>query len=757
MSDLSWLREIEERTGQSFAERRQVLSLDEYFALFMADPRAQLRTAPQYLRDCIAHYGTVEVERPGVRATRFRIFDAPWQDGKDRVVGQEDVQQAVFRLLHNFIRERRVTRLVMLHGPNGSAKSSFVECLAMGLEDYSAQPEGAVYRFNWVFPASKVSKKRLGFGDEARSSGLAPGSSARAGLQSFAYLEDDDVDARLPADLRDHPLLLLPRDERRRLVESTLARLGEGEQAEPIADYLLDGDLSPRSRAIFDALLNAYHGDLQRVFQHIQVVRFTYARRYRQGIVTIEPQLHVDAQIRQVTMDQGLGNLPPALRNLSLFEPAGDLVDANRGLIHHNDLLKRPIDAFKYLLATCEKGTVALPSAILHLDLVMFATSNEGHLRAFKEYPDFASFKGRMDLVRMPYLLDWVTEQRIYDAHLKAAGLSDRVAPHATHVLATWAVLTRLRRPRPELHDPRVRDVATRLTPLEKADLYAQGRVPRDATAEQGRELLAALPALLHEAADSPEAEGLSGASPREMKQVLLNALQDPRHPGLTPLGILDELRDLVRQRSVYEYLQQKRDGGYHDHEGFIEQVHQRWLEIVDGELRQAMGLVAEHRYEDLFARYLLHVSYLHKNEKIWNEKTKSYEAPDTGLMAELERVWGVSGDTERFRRDLVSRVGAWRVEHPGAALPWRELFPKLITQLEEDYYARQKVRVERQLTHCLAVLSADRAGTAGVVDGLAAADVVRAREVISVFETTLGYPRDALGETLVALRKSRY
>jgi predicted Ser/Thr protein kinase len=204
-----------------------------------------------------------------------------------------------------------------------------------------------------------------------------------------------------------------------------------------------------------------------------------------------------------------------------------------------------------------------------------------------------------------------------------------------------------------------------------------------------------------------------------------------------------------VRQRSVYEYLQQKRDGGYHDHEGFIDQVHQRWLDIVDGELRQSMGLVDEHKYEDLFARYLLHVSYLYKNEKIWNEKTKAYDAPDTGLMGELERVWGVTGDTERFRRDLVSRVGAWRVEHPGATIPWR--------QLEEDYYARQKVRVERQLTHCLAVLAADKAALAEPVEGLAAADVARAREVLGVFEATFGYPREALGETLVALRKSRY
>jgi serine protein kinase len=755
MSDLNLLRDIEERLSKNFSSQRQVLSFDEYFALFLEKPRQQLRTAPEYLRDAMLHFGTETVERPGLRTTRFRLFDCPWQDGRDRVVGQEDVQQAFFRLLQNFIRERRITRLVMLHGPNGSAKSSFVECLGMGLEHYSSLPEGAVYRFNWVFPSTKVSKKRLGFGEASRQS-----------LQSFAHLDDDDVDARIPADLRDHPLLLLPKAERRRIVSQLASegRLTNGHGSdEPLADYFLEGDLSPRSRAIFDALMHAYQGDMQRVMQHVQVVRFNYSRRYRQGLVTIEPQLHVDAGIRQVTMDQGLASLPATLRNLSLFEPSGDLVDANRGLIHYNDLLKRPIDAFKYLLATCEKGTVALSNAILHLDLVMVATSNEAHLKAFKEYPDFASFKGRMDLVRMPYLLDFRTERHIYDEHLRAGGLTDRVVPHATLVLSLWAVLTRLKRPRPDLHDARIREVLTRLTPFEKAELYAYGKIPRDATAEQGRELVAALPALLKESADSAEAEGLAGASPREMKQVLLNVLQDPRHWGLSPLGVIAELRDHVRLKSVYEYLQQKRDGGYHDHEGFIDQVFHHWLDIVDGEMRQAMGLVDEHKYEDLFARYLLHVSYLHKNEKIWNEKTKSYEAPDTGLMNELERVWQAGSDIDRFRRDLVSRVGAWRVEHPGASIPWRQLFPKLISALEDDYYSKQKVRVERQLTHTLAVLASRKAmGDAGVpgdglLAGMSASDVARAAETLERFRTLFGYPAEALTETLVALRKYRY
>ncbi len=771
MTELRLLRDLESRLATAFAERRSVLSFDDYFSAFYADPARHCRTSAQYLRDCLLHYGTSEVDRPGGSVTRYNLFDAPWADGKDRVVGQEEAQNALFRLVQNFIRERRITRLILLHGPNGSAKSSLLECLAAGLEHYSAQEEGLAYRFNWVFPSIRISKKRLGFGS----------SEMRESLASFAHLEDEDVDARLPADLKDHPLLLIPQRERKAILRQLIrdGRLGEHE---PIGDYLMDGDLSPRSRAIVDALLTAYHGDLQRVLQHVQVSRFTYSRRYRQGLVTIEPQLHVDAGVRQVTMDQALASLPPSLKNLSLFEPFGDLVDGNRGIIHYNDLLKKPIDGFKYLLATCEKGTVALSNAILHLDCLFLASSNETHLRAFKEYADFASFKGRMDLVRMPYLRSYQTEQKIYDEHLAMGGLTDtvdaatggngvytasagnaqggpdsEVVPHATFVLSLWAVLTRLKRPRAEFFSARIREIVARLSPMDKAELYATARPPRELTAEQARELLASLPEIWNEGQDLPDGEGLSGASPREMKQILFNALQNRRFWGISPLGILEELREHIKLKSVYEYLQQKREGGYHDHEAFIDQVSERWLDRVDSELRQAMGLVDEQKYEDLFARYLLNVTYAQKNEKLYNEKTGNYDPPDVKLMQELERVWAIPGDAEKMRRDLVSRVGAWRIEHPGEPIPWRRLFPKLIEQLEHDYYAKQKVRVRRQLEHCMAVLGAENIGEALNQPGISPTDVQHATDVIDHLVKDHAYPRGSLREVLGALMKQRY
>lgn len=770
---LGLLRKLEGELAEAFSANRRVMAFDDYFGALSASPAQALRSVSQYVFDCVAHFGQVVVETPAGPVNHLQLFDAEFDQRSGRLIGQQAAQAEFQRVLNNFLGERRVTRLVLLHGPNGSAKSSFIRCLSRAMQAYSQTDMGAQYTFNWVFPKAAVAKKRLGFGSEA-----APG--ARGPLTSYASLGEEDVNAVVPSDLRDHPLLLLPIEQRRKAIE-TLVETGVLARDFPVSDYLWNGDLSPRSRAIFDALLASYHGDVQRVLQHVQVERFFYSQRYRHGLVTVEPQLHVDATIRQVTMDQGLQSLPPALRHLNLFEPQGDLVDANRGILEFNDLLKKPVDAYKYLLATCEKGTVTLPNAILHLDVLFLASSNDIHLDAFKQYADFPSFKGRMDLIKMPYLRDFNVEREIYDLALEEHGGDLDVDPHATKILALWAVLTRLRKPDKALYPDGIADVIGSLTPIQKARLYAGDALPKELTADQRKLLQACVPQLLAEGQNSDRYEGGTGASPRALKQVLLNALQSGPGHGLSALALFDELRALVTMKTVYDFLQVEAKGGYQDHAAFIDQVFERYLERLNSDVRVAMGLVTQGRYVELFSRYILHVSYVLKGERIYNEKTGQTEEPDARLIAELESTWGVS-DADGHRRDLVARVGAWRVDHPGEAMNYRKLFPELFSALESDYFHKQRDTVRTMSQHVLQVLSNERADEVALATleefgGVAAetesagldaqaqrrrtpldADQVAAAEAtIAHLVDELGYPRRGLQGPIGALLKHRY
>ncbi len=238
----------------------------------------------------------------------------------------------------------------------------------------------------------------------------------------------------------------MPVPDRQRLLEAAFKRVGE---AEPPNEWIMRGQLSHKSQQVFEALLSSYDGSYAEVLKHVQVERYFISRRYRVGAVTIGPQLSVDAAERQVTMDRSLQSLPASLQAVTLYEAKGELVDAAGGVLEFSDLLKRPLDAFKYLQLSVETGEVALTAQNVQLNCVMMGSANELHLDAFREHAEFASFRGRLELARVPYLRSYEQERLIYDTHV-APHVRRHVAPHATEMAALFAVFTRMRKPNPD-------------------------------------------------------------------------------------------------------------------------------------------------------------------------------------------------------------------------------------------------------------------------------------------------------------------
>src|SRR5687768_8260393 len=101
----SWLNQATGEIRDSFARNRRVMSFPEYLTLFGVDPAHQLRSAGQYLRDVFDHFGSETVRTPRGPMVRWRLFDCPWDGGKDALAGHEEVQGAVYRLVSNFARE----------------------------------------------------------------------------------------------------------------------------------------------------------------------------------------------------------------------------------------------------------------------------------------------------------------------------------------------------------------------------------------------------------------------------------------------------------------------------------------------------------------------------------------------------------------------------------------------------------------------------------------------------------------------------
>jgi serine protein kinase len=728
----------EERARLASAHR--ALSFDEYLRVFSRAPRLHARDASRWLRDLFDHYGTREVERPWGRVSRWQLFDLPWEDEAGRreaLVGHEELQAEVYRALSNFAEQGRIDRLILLHGPNGSAKSTFCATLMRAMEDYSRRDEGALYRFSWVFPKGRGGESRIGFGAGHR------GEDAPKPGESFAHLDEGAIDAKLVCELRDNPLLLLPVETRRGVLR---AALGDGERA---PDHLWKGGLSHKSQQIFESLLSAYRGDLSRVLAHVQVERWFVSRRYRRGAVTLGPQVAVDASERQVTASRSLGSLPASLQNVALFEPFGDLVDAAGGLIEYSDLLKRPLDAWKYLLLLIESGEVALSASNLAPNLVLIGSSNELHLDAFREHPEFASFRGRLELLRAPYLLDWRAEKDIYDRQV-VPSVRRHVAPHVTELAAVFAVMTRMRKPSLDRHPRELAPLLSDLSPLDKAELYASGTVPARLDGEQAKTLRASVRALMRESEAVPSYEGRTGASPREVRALLLEAAQSATYGCLSPLAVLDEISRLLGRKSEFEWLRQDPlTGGYHDPRYFTRALRERLLDRMESALRDATGIIDEARYFESFERYVRHVRASVKGEKVTNPVTRKDEPPDEAMMREVERVLGATGPAQVFRGDLISMAAAWAIDHPGQPVDHAALFPRHLAKLRDAFFAERRARVVAQARELLEVLT-----DASALDEDA---IARGRRTMDALSSRFGYCERCAKDLATTLLQERF
>ena len=708
------IRSIAEGIEKRFQASRRVLSFSEYLELFEADPVRYSRDASRYLRDVFDHYGSDEVHHPWGDFTRWKLFDLPWEppsgpgSSRGALIGQEAVQEEIYRSLSNFVREGKPNRLVLLHGPNGSAKSTIVACLMAALEQYSMVDEGALYRFNWVFPSTKTTRGALGFGPG--------GGGGTPSAQTYAHLPDDQIDAKLLVEVRDHPLFLIPMRDRQTVLAAAYeavqavqakAKHPEGasptapargqppaEKLEPPNEWIMRGQLSHKSQQVFEALLSSYHGSYTEVLKHVQVERYYISRRYRTGAVTIGPQMSVDAGERQITADRSLAALPASLQAMTLYEAKGELVEAAGGLLEFSDLLKRPLDAFKYLQLSVETGEVALTQQNVQLNCVMTGSANELHLDAFREHAEFASFRGRMELIRTPYLRSYLQEQAIYDSHV-APQVRRHVAPHATTMAAIFATLTRMRKPNPDKYSRMIGAAVATLTAIEKAELYANGTTPERLDTDAQKLLRANVKELYTESDSYPIYEGRVGASPREMRAVLLDAAQSASYKCLSPLAVLEEIDALCQRKNEFEWLQQDAIvGGYHDVKLFRETLMTRLLGVWEDEIYAASGFVDETRYADLFDRYVQHVSAWVKKERLFNRVTQKHEDSDEKMMTDVEQLLDVRGEAGEWRKQFISGIAAWALDHPGEKVLSTRVFPSYVKRMREAIFAERRQAV---------------------------------------------------------------
>ena len=659
-----------------------ILSFFNYMDLLDNHFTRECRPSFAWLKDMIEHFGKDEQDH--YKLFREYHIDAP------PVYGQYQVENALMQNLCNFEEEGYNNKFLLLVGPNGSSKSSIVSKIMKGAEEYSQTDEGALYTFSWIFPVDNLVKGTLGL-TESRS---------QTDFQSFAHLEDKDICAILNSELKDHPILLIPLEYRKKMIEEKF--MNNPRLLNSIKkSYLYNGDLSKRNRMIYDSLLKNYKGRYEDVMKHIRVERFNVSQRYSVSAVTIEPQIHTDAKLQQITMDKRLASLPPSLQSLNLFSLTGETVSANRGILEFSDLLKRPLDTYKYLLMTVETKNINIQGILTELDIFLLGTSNEIHLTAFKQHPDFNSFKGRFNFIQVPYLLDVNNEIKIYQRQVDGLKSHANYEPHALFSLCLFAVMSRLRPPQAKNYSNKaLSNIVIGLNPLEKALLGSNGDIPERLDTESKQLLETHIQEILNEFKHDNLYEGKFGLSPRDIKKIIYKLAR--KHKTITFLEVIDYLHKFISKKGEHDFLEIPPQADYHHPLRFIHLIKEYCLKRFDKELRDSLGMVDERSYEDYIKRYIENINALIKGEKVKNAITGRFEDSDIYFIKEFETNISLKENEHKFRSHLLSTVGAYSLDNPGEKIIYTVVFPELTKRLKESFRQEQRKVIETLARHLI-------------------------------------------------------
>jgi predicted Ser/Thr protein kinase len=235
------------------------------------------------------------------------------------------------------------------------------------------------------------------------------------------------------------------------------------------------------------------------------------------------------------------------------------------------------------------------------------------------------------------------------------------------------------------------------------------------------------------------------------MRTLLLDAAQNTRYESLSPFAVLEELDHLCDREAEYGFLQEERQpGGYHDHTQFREVLRERLLDSLEEEVRAASGLVDETRYGELFDRYVTHVSFWIKKEKVRNLVTGSYEDPDASLMAEVEALLGVVGSPDQFRHGLINSIAAWAIDHPGAPIDNAVVFSDYVQRMRNAVFADRRGAVAKLCRNAVILLREEGSG-------LDNASRQAARAMIDKLCERNGYNESSAFDAAVVLVRDRF
>jgi serine protein kinase len=577
-------------------------SFAEYLRIVEEHPHVA-RNSFQRLYDMIVSFGSRRYTEYKKEITHYNFFDDPIGGGRDAIYGLDIPMMKLVQILKaaamGYGPERRV---LLLHGPVGSSKSTIARLLKRGTEYYSRTPEGAIYSFAWLDAEVDIPEAAMGH------------------------------ELRCP--MHEEPLKLLPAEYRIAFLEQINARV-PGDRR-----LTIEGDLCPACRHVYNQLLLRYEGDWTKMIEHVRVRRLLLSEQDRVGIGTFQPkdeknqdstELTGDINYRKIAL-YGSDSDPRA------FNFDGEFNVANRGLIEFIEVLKLDV-AFLYDLLSASQEHKIKPKKFAQTDIdeVIIAHTNEPEYRRLQNNEFMEALRDRTVKIDIPYITKLEAEINVYQRDFNNEKIQGKhIAPHTIEIAAMWAVLTRLVEPK-----------KLNLTALQKLKLYSGKSLP-GFTEDNVKELR-----------KEAQKEGMLGISPRYIQDKISNCLvADVDEACVNPFMVMREIESGLRHHSLIA-----NDEVRENYRKLLAVVREEYEDMVKNEVQRAIS-GDEDALQRLCANYIDNIKAYTQREKVRNKYTSEYEEPDERLMRSIEEKINIpESRKEDFRREIMNYIGALAID----------------------------------------------------------------------------------------------
>lgn len=591
---------------EHFNTLNEEMSYAEYMDKLSKNPK-HARNAFQYMYDMILSEGVEEFERYRKTYNRYNFFT---NDPSVKIFGLEEQLDQFVSFIHGAAGGYGTEhRILLLHGPVGSSKSTICRLLKKGLQRYSKTDEGAWYTYKWVNLPTQTDENG-----------------------PHVYTEPE-----CPSAMNDDPLRLMSvamQDEVFKDLNHTLTDMTPEDDRDGMYSLGHEGELNPRCKLFLKLLLKRYDGNWQAVMEkHIRVVRMTHSETDRVGIGTFQPKDEKNQDSTELSGDMNFGKIGHygADSDPRAFNFDGEFEVANRGMCEFIEMLKLD-NAFLYDLLGASQEHQIKPKKFsqVAIDEVIVAHTNNPEYEKMKNNQYMEALRDRTVKVDVPYLLRLSDELKVYEQDYGKNKVKQHIMPHTLEIAAFFAVLTRL-------HD----DPDHKLDLRDKAKLYDGHSLP-NWTEDSVKELR-----------DKHPTEGMdTGLSARYIQDKISNCLARNKH-YVNVFHVMSEIKEGLGESSLISKVEdQKR------YEYCAELAIKELDEILKNEVQKAL-VADEKAIERLCSKYIDNVISYVNDEKMIHPITKEKIDPDERLMRSIEEKNGIPEQgCEDFRRSLAAFIG---------------------------------------------------------------------------------------------------